>query len=148
MPSPSFLTFPPRFMKLTAMAFQWLNAADAIKWKIICPKESPWYRQKQAVFYLLSGVLGSSEKDGKYWHEWSTVWKPCCSDIVSMKKRMIYSAFKFFLILGASSVATRYKWGELEINESQSFLFICEECICINKNKMPCKGCSIRSRDI
>ena len=96
MPSPSFLTFPPRFVKLTAMAFQWLNAADAIKWKITGPKESPWYRQKQAVFYLLSGVLGLSEKDGKYWHEWSTVWKPCCSDIVSMKKRMIYSAFNFF----------------------------------------------------
>ena len=51
------------FMKISAMIFQSLNLADAIKWKIIGLIESPWSRHKQALFYLISGPMGHSEKD-------------------------------------------------------------------------------------
>ena len=51
------------FMKISAMVFQSLNPADAIKWKTIGLIESPWPRHKQALFYLISGPMGHSEKD-------------------------------------------------------------------------------------
>lgn len=50
-------------MKISAVVFQRLNAAGAIKWKIIGPKESLWHRQKQALFYLVLSPMGHSEKD-------------------------------------------------------------------------------------
>ena len=51
------------FMKISAMLFQSLNPADAIKWKIIGLIESSWPRHKKALFYLVSGPMGHSEKD-------------------------------------------------------------------------------------
>lgn len=44
------------FMKISAMVFQSLDPADAIKWKIIGLIESSWPRHKQALFYLVSGL--------------------------------------------------------------------------------------------
>ena len=48
--------FFPILMKISAMVFQSLKSADAIKWKIICLIESQWHRQKQTLF-IFSLVL-------------------------------------------------------------------------------------------
>ena len=74
---------------------------------------------------------------------------PYCSHVVSMKKRRVYSTLNWvFLSLVSPLCQQDIGFGESEINELHSVLFIYEECTRRNKNKMSCQGCRVTTSDL
>lgn len=108
MSSPPFLTlFPPYLWKFLQWLFNDWILHMLLNEKKICPLESPWHRQKQALFYLVSIPMWHSEKD-----ENTSMNGPPCGSYIAHTVYSTLNSFLFFLILGASSVLTRYRlWG-------------------------------------
>ena len=110
--SSSFLTLSPHFTKISSMTSQWLNVADAIKWKITSLKGSPWTDRNNQCFNF-SLVLWDFLKRMKTLAQMVIVWKPYCPYLVSMKNGRVYLTLNWgFFISCASSVPSRYRlWG-------------------------------------
>ena len=103
-------SFPLIFMKSSAVTFQPLHPADAIKWKIKGPIENWGHRHITAWLFLVCSCTGNSWKGQKYWHERFTVWKPCGPHFVSMKRVNWTLIWGFFSHSPCLLCANRVLW--------------------------------------